>query len=444
MRILIVSAGPLNRQIGGGQVYVQDLALGLHAKGHDICLLEPASSTSSPHGKIAEWVWQGIPVFSLPLPLSKENLRDQLTELGRDRITLLKKLLMDLDLDVVQINGMMPSLVSACRELNLRHTVVAHHPGEVCPKGDLLRPDDSICTLRPEIDVCAACVLRSKKTGFGIGKLLALIPVSFSRAIGGLLVKHNPLGYAGRVLRIPWEIEQKLVGLASYLEKAQQVVAPSASMGAALARAGVDSSRLRVLHHGIHPVTAPPIEGLHSRPIRFGFVGRIDHAKGVHVLLNAMALLAPEGSAELHIYGAATNPRDKSAWQRHLDNLGNPPWLHLHGAFPRSEVEQIYTAIDVLVLPAIYLEVFGLVVAEALNAGRPVVTTDCGGPAEQIRHGMNGWVVPPNDARALANQLRELVDNRDEVIRVASSTASAIKTHSQYVDEIEALLAVNG
>jgi glycosyltransferase involved in cell wall biosynthesis len=440
MRILIVSAGPLNRQIGGGQAYVQDLAMGLRAKGHDIILLEPANSAQCPGGNIAEWAWEGIPVFSLSLPLPGERLGDCISELGGERLERVKTLLNRIKPHVVQINGMMPPLVSACRELGLRHLVVAHHPGEVCPKGDLLRPDDSICKLRPGIEVCAACVLRSKKPGFGIGRVLALMPMSIYRVLGGLLARKNPMGYLGRVLRIPWEIEQKLIGLASYLKNAQQVVAPSAAMGDALARAGVEPSRLQVLHHGIHPVKAPPIEELGARPIRFGFVGRIDHAKGVHVLLDAMALLDPDGTAELHIYGAATNPRDQAAWQRHLDRLGNPPWLHLHGAFARTEVDQVYANIDVLVLPAIYLEVFGLVVAEALSAGRPVLTTDCGGPAEQIVHGENGWIVPPHNVGALAEQLRRLVNSRDEILSVAASQRSGLKTHALYVNEIEVLI----
>ena len=440
MRILIVSAGPLNRQIGGGQAYVQDLAMGLRDKGHKVFVLEPGGAATSPSIEITEWQWQGIPVYSLPLPLPGESLRDQLTELGRERIDWIKKLLMRLAPDVVQINGMMPSLVGACRELGLRHVVVAHHPGEVCPKGDLLRPDDSICTLRPGIDVCTPCVLRCKKPGFGIGRLLALVPVSIYRLLGGLFATRNPLGYLGRVLRIPWEVQQKLVGLASYLKDAQRIVAPSSAMGAALARAGVEPSRLRVVHHGIHPIKVPPIEGLHARPIRFGFVGRIDHAKGLHVLLEAMALLDPRGEAELHIHGAATNPRDQAAWQRHLNRLGNPPWLYLHGAFARNEVEKVYAAIDVLVLPAIYLEVFGLVVAEALSAGRPVLTTDCGGPAEQIVHGENGWIVPPHNVGALAEQLGKLITSRDEILCVAASQRSGLKTHALYVNEIEALI----
>ena len=205
MRILIVSAGPLNRQIGGGQAYVQDLAMGLRDKGHKVFVLEPGGAATSPSIEITEWQWQGIPVYSLPLPLPGESLRDQLTELGRERIDWIKKLLMRLAPDVVQINGMMPSLVGACRELGLRHVVVAHHPGEVCPKGDLLRPDDSICTLRP------CCAVRNLAlASAGCLRLFRCPSIAYSAAFSRPAIPWvtwgGCCGYPGRFNKSWWAL----------------------------------------------------------------------------------------------------------------------------------------------------------------------------------------------------------------------------------------------
>jgi glycosyltransferase involved in cell wall biosynthesis len=142
------------------------------------------------------------------------------------------------------------------------------------------------------------------------------------RRIGQRLARSNPLGYLGRVLYIPWMTEQHLLGLASYLRDAQTIVAPSRSMATALVRAGAPAERVKVINHGIHPLARTPITGLGQRPLRFGFVGRIDHAKGLHVLLKAMQMAGVEGKAELHIYGDATRAqrpgcmewRAASAW----------------------------------------------------------------------------------------------------------------------------------
>ena len=436
--ILIVSAGPFTSQIGGGQSYVQDLVSGLSGRGHTVSVLEPVGPSEG--DVVLASSWRGITVHSVALPLPTETLTEHYTELGEARIALFCDILREIEPHVVHINGLMPTMVRACCRLGIPHVVVAHHPGEVCPKGDLLRPDDSICTLAPSAEVCVACVLRCKKAGAGIGKLLAKVPLSVHRLIGKALVWHNPIGYLGRVLYIPWLVEHRLLGLRAFQCDAQLIIAPSKAVAMALVRAGAQSDKVRVIGHGIHPIDCLPIAGIGIRPLRFAFVGRIDHAKGVHVLLHAMHRADVGGRAELHIYGEATRPADEAAWQTALGSVTGASWLHLHGKFARPKVAEIYSAIDVLVLPAIYMEIFGLVVAEALSAGRPVLTTSCGGPAEQVLDGVNGWIVPPNDADALAKKIQYLVKNSELIERAAAATKASFKTHSKYLDEMEEVL----
>lgn len=442
-KILVVSAGPFTRQIGGGQSYTQDLATGLATRGHRVTVLEPMDvGADGGDALVQSGAWNGIDVRSVRLPLPGETLEEQNTQLSPARIDLFCQILRTIGPDVVHINGLMPTMVRACNALGIRHVVVAHHPGEVCPKGDLLTPEDAICTAVPAPSVCGPCVLRCKKGGLGIGRALALLPLGAHRWIGQRLARHNPLGYIGRVLYIPWMTEQHLLGLASYQQEAQTIVAPSRAVAAALVRAGAPAVRVKVLNHGIHPLARTPITGLGHRPLRFGFVGRIDHAKGVHVLLKAMQMAGVEGKAELHIHGDATRPKDRAEWAAVLQSLGPAPWLHLHGKFEREQAAQAYATLDVLVLPAIYLEVFGLVVAEALSAGRPVLSTRCGGPEDQIEDGLNGWLVDANSPRALAARIRALVDMRHQVL-AASSASVRKKSHDEYLDELLSLMAIS-
>ena len=185
-------------------------------------------------------------VKSPRLPLPGETLEEQYTQLSPARIDLFCQILRTIGPDVVQINGLMPTMVRACNALGVRHVVVAHHPGEVCPKGDLLTPEDAICTAVPGPSVCGPCVLRCKKGGLGIGRALALMPMGLHRWIGKRLARSNPLGYLGRVLYIPWMTEQQLLGLASYQQEAQTIVAPSRSMATALVRAGAPALGVRI------------------------------------------------------------------------------------------------------------------------------------------------------------------------------------------------------
>jgi glycosyltransferase involved in cell wall biosynthesis len=77
------------------------------------------------------------------------------------------------------------------------------------------------------------------------------------------------------------------------------------------------------------------------------------------------------------------------------------------GELSEPELDVQYDQADVFVLPTRY-EGYGMVVAEALARGLPVIATDTGGIAELLSGGA-GLVVPPDDAAALAEALREAI-----------------------------------
>jgi UDP-glucose:(heptosyl)LPS alpha-1,3-glucosyltransferase len=70
-----------------------------------------------------------------------------------------------------------------------------------------------------------------------------------------------------------------------------------------------------------------------------------------------------------------------------------------------SEVEQLYAAADIFLLPTLY-DPFGLVVIEAMATGLPVITSRVAGVAEIIEHGVDGWLLDdPTDARQMAETI---------------------------------------
>ena len=70
-------------------------------------------------------------------------------------------------------------------------------------------------------------------------------------------------------------------------------------------------------------------------------------------------------------------------------------------------------ALDVLVLPSLQPEPFGLVVLEAMAAGCPVIATNHGGPVEVIEDGVTGVLVPPTDPGPMAEALLMLLREPD-------------------------------
>ncbi|MFQ5489381.1 MAG: glycosyltransferase family 4 protein [Phycisphaerae bacterium] len=76
-----------------------------------------------------------------------------------------------------------------------------------------------------------------------------------------------------------------------------------------------------------------------------------------------------------------------------------------------EDMPSAYAAMDVVVHASVAPEPFGLVVLEAMASGRPVLAVDEAGPAEMVRHGVNGWLYPMGDVNALAEGLSALLDD---------------------------------
>jgi glycosyltransferase involved in cell wall biosynthesis len=72
-----------------------------------------------------------------------------------------------------------------------------------------------------------------------------------------------------------------------------------------------------------------------------------------------------------------------------------------------DDIQPVLTCCDILVLPS-EQEPFGRVVVEAWLAGKPVIVSDCGGPAELVTHGINGLVFASGNAAELAASMEEL------------------------------------
>ena len=113
------------------------------------------------------------------------------------------------------------------------------------------------------------------------------------------------------------------------------------------------------------------------------------------------------------------------------------------GFVPREDLPQFYGIADLLILPS-RREVWGLVINEAMACGVPVLTTEAVGAApDMIQDGVNGYVVPPRDPRALRDALtRHFSDQTDHAaMGEAARTAAAPFTFERMADAFEAAVA---
>ncbi len=425
------------RSFGGGEIYAYRLAKELQRREHSVTVLTQATWEGGKEiYKIRKDKFENVPVFAFNINPRCLGYAETNTGFGPLTIKILREILSELSPDIVHINGLKSATVTACNDLKISHVVTAHHMGIACPAGGLLRSDYSICKIPSTNGDCVSCCSYLKTPKWYTGSVLGRIPSWVYRPVGKALNRRKNLSYVGRGLIYPWLIEQSIAAEKVLFPRAQLFIAPSQAIRELLRRNGCDPSKIIVLAHGIEPFNRFPFEPFAGRLIRFGYVGRIDPLKGLHVLLKATENLLNGKLCELHIFGASRNPWDEEYRKMTLGNYHGKAKVFDHGLILPEKLREAYQNIDVLVVPSILPEAFGLVVAESFSAGRPVIVANSGALPELVRNGVDGFIVERNDSRAMAKAMQEFVDNPNLILEM-SNQIGPVKTIQQYVDEIE-------
>jgi glycosyltransferase involved in cell wall biosynthesis len=258
-----------------------------------------------------------------------------------------------------------------------------------------------------------------------------LYPTDVFAALGRF-VTRTPIVLSGRADLLP----RQAFGLLSPAfdritnRLVDAIVANSDAVAAAnLGRAGVDASRLRVIHNGVEPVD--PISQAERRRLRqelgaddadllIGSVGRLSDVKRHTLLIDAFSdLVRTHSDVRLAIIGEGPARR---ALEQQVERLGLGSKLRLPGAI--TNIRPLFDAFDVVALSS-SSEGMPNALLEAAAASRPIVTTAAGGAVEIVLDGKTGLVVPIEDRAALAGALQRVLS--DEELR--GRLGSAARAH---------------
>jgi glycosyltransferase involved in cell wall biosynthesis len=163
-------------------------------------------------------------------------------------------------------------------------------------------------------------------------------------------------------------------------------------------------------------LTVPPPSACLSVAPCVGTVANLRPVKGVDVLVRAAATLA-DSHPRVRFYVAGEGDA-RTALERQAAESGLTERWHLLGAI--TDVPDLLSRLDVAVLPS-RAEGMSNAVLEYMAAGRPIVATAVGATPELIRHGVDGLLVPPDDAAALAAAIARLLDDRPLACRLGSA-----------------------
>lgn len=431
MNTLICLSGDYRGNYGGGQVYARNLVAALRSSGHTVRVLAIAVGAGlNDEMEVTESHVDGTTVREVCLNAHT------LTETAVPIVEAVRSAVRHFSPEVVHANGWKAAAAVVCTEGGVPCVITAHHGGLVCPAGALLDADSNICQ-RPVGEHCILCCQRQMPLGSLAGAAVRLMSPRARFGFGKALQRLPFVPFVTGPLTVPLEVTRRQEAIKAIAKSKAILVAPSKAIQAALIRNGIPRERTEVVHHGIEPFAKLPLpEDLGIRPLRIAYVGRLNRVKGLHVLATAIGLLRDPAIVELHLLGAA-HTRPEKRYARHLRRMiPNSCRVVDHGQLDREAVGRTLAECDILALPSIYLEVFGLVIPEAFSVGRPVIVSRCGGPEDLVRDGVDGLLVERNSAQAMATAIQSLIDSPARIATMAANILP-VRTMAQNVADLE-------
>jgi glycosyltransferase involved in cell wall biosynthesis/GT2 family glycosyltransferase len=213
---------------------------------------------------------------------------------------------------------------------------------------------------------------------------------------------------------------------------------------------------MQVLPYGVElAARAPRAPRPQGAPLRFGVIASILPHKGIHVAVAAFRGLDPR-AARLTIWG---DPAIDPGYSRELAALGAdlggglagrpgpepaegaasaPPAVAVAGRFEEARKAEVFSVLDVLVVPSLGLESFGLVAREALHHGVPVLASRRGGLVEMFEPltGGAGALFDPGDAADLRGWIDRLI-GEPELLASWQRRLPQVKGADEHAEEIE-------
>lgn len=280
--------------------------------------------------------------------------------------------------DVVHVAG--PALTPLLFGLLARKPMVVEHHGfqTICPNGQLLiEPTGTPCPGHFMAGRHAECLRCNRGQGWLASQklwLLTFIRRFLCRRVSGNI---TPTAWLGRLLQLPRSV---------------------------------------AISHGLENISEVPV--LSSEPLQtpvIAFQGRLVTTKGVGILLQAARILREQNRVcELLIIG---NGPERSTLERLAEEAPLAGHVRFTGRLTGSQLDAVLAEASVVVVPSLGGEVFGLVLAENMRRGLPVIASDLGAFVEVLGEG--GLTFRAGDAAALASELIKVLDDPAFAARLA-------------------------
>ncbi len=351
-----------------------------------------------------------------------------------------RKFLQKLQPDIVHffhLKRLSASAVDVCHDLGIPTVLTPTDFWLVCFTYQLRAPGNPLCT-GPDckgINCLRHMVARTQPpaVNFLMERLpdwlvYALIRLSKTAFCAG----SNYFRYVRALVERPAFMRQRM-------NRLSRVIVPTRMMAKILTEHGLLSEKITYSPFGINqkPFLSRVRKEATDRLI-VGYIGTLAESKGVHLLLKALRSLSDNEQVDLKIYGRTDEFPEYSAELMRI--ASDDSRIVFCGTFPNTQIGDIFSGIDVLVVPSIWYENTPLVIYSAFAAGCPVIASNLGGMSEVVHHGKNGLLFESGNVSELAKALNQLSNNRELLRRLADNVQQP-KSIEAYVAELVCIYA---
>lgn len=319
--------------------------------------------------------------------------------------------------DVIHSNMIEVIDVEAAKKCNIPIVLTIHIGGFICPRGGgngFLKYDDSICQDKVGKH-CFRCCAQDFPLSF-LARCLYSCTSARLREWAYHKLRNKQIFYLTQFLIKSHEIIQRQKAIETY--KYATIIAANQRLKDILSLNGLTDNVL-LIPHGVKPRLRLPFPEVKD-VVKFYYCGRIQYSKGLHNLLSAFDGI-DKTLYELHVIGDAESSGPSRRYDQRIRKMAIGKNVIFHGRLPNESIESVIKDMHVMVHPAIFLEVYGISIAESLSIGRPVLATRCGGAEMQVCDGVNGWLVEPNDVKALHVKIEGIIHQKNNLGKISNN-----------------------
>jgi glycosyltransferase involved in cell wall biosynthesis len=439
VKILLTTHVFLPEHSAGTEILTFHSAKELQARGHEveICTGFQAKPGLNDEQRFDDYEYEGLRVHRFHHDLSPMGQQSNIVELEYDNHLCRQwftRHLRDFKPDIVQffhLGLLSASIIDACVELEIPMVMTPTDYWLVCPNYQLRLPDNTPCRgPDPDSVNClkhAVARTQAKPVAWAFNHLPDPLVGGMMRAIQG--GAFSGARFSPQVIAL----SKRPSFLKERMNKLSRVVAPSQLMVQLLTANGLDSQRVVYSRFGIRPTPAVVRRPASDGRLRIGFIGGLSEHKGAHLLIEAFRHLSNSHPMDLSIYGR--RDLDPRYFDRLLKLAANDDRVRFCGTFPNDQIGQVFSELDVLVVPSIWYENTPLVIYSAQAADCPVIATNLGGMSEVIEHGKNGLLFESGNVLQLAQCIERVARDRDFLNELAKNAITP-KSDSDYAQEL--------